>query len=294
MKTSAFWLVIAVLIISSIQCSRERIEPKEQINEYDPIQSYFNTKKQPEQEFVIDTNGNCPVVGMQGTRFCPIKTHLMFPNGDSVYYPFTVKLIELYTPKDMIYYQLQNVSNNNLLTTAGIIRIRAFKNGQELMLRTGKTWPIEMPAQTKLPNMQIYYGVDQSGNIVWTNNPTGTFDTSAYGYLGQIARLGWVSNSKPALQNPTNVTYSFSSTTDNLQNVATFIYFPAIKSVLKVSNQTANIVPSGQMAKVILMGIRQSQLYHYYWQGNVTTGLSFSVTMSAISDANLTAILDTL
>ncbi len=294
MKTSAFWFLITILVISNIQCSRERIEPKEQINEYDPIQSYFNTKKQPEQEFIIDTNGTCPVVGMQGTRFCPIKTHLMFSNGDSVYFPFTVKLVELYTPKDMIYYQLQNVSNNNLLTTAGIVRIRAFKNGQELMLRPGKTWPIEMPAQVKLPGMQIYYGINQSGNISWTNNPAGVFDTSAYGYSGQIAQLGWVSNSKPALLSPTNVTYSFSSTTDNLQNVATFIYFPGIKSLINVSNQTSNIVPAGQMAKVILMGIRQSQLYHYYWQGTVTNGLNFSVTMSAISDANLTAILDTL
>lgn len=52
MKTTAFWFLISILIISNIQCSRERIEPKEQINEYDPIQSYFNTKKQPEQELL--------------------------------------------------------------------------------------------------------------------------------------------------------------------------------------------------------------------------------------------------
>ncbi|MCX7862540.1 MAG: hypothetical protein N2449_06050 [Bacteroidales bacterium] len=294
MKPLIFTIFLLIIIFVTIHCSKERIEPKDNLNDYENIDSYFDSKKQPEQEFVIDTNGNCPVVGMQGTKFCPIKTHLMFPNGDSVYYPFIVKLVELYTPKDMLYYKLSNESNNSLLTTVGIIRIRAYKNGQELMLRPGKTWPIEMPAQQKLANMKIYYGYEQSGNINWVNNPTGNFDTTTYGYLAQIARLGWVSNSKPALNNPTNVTYNFTSTTDNLQNIATFLYLPTLKSLVKVNNQICQIVPSGQFVKSVLIGKRQNQLYHYYLQGIANSNTTVSITMSAISDANLTAILDTL
>ncbi len=294
MKTIKQIAVILLLVSVSIHCSRERIEPKNTLNEYDPINDYFNTKKQQEQEFVIDTNGQGPIIGQQGTKIWPIKTNLMYPNGDSVYFPFTLKLIELYTPKDMIYYQMPNVSSGTLLTTAGEIRIRAFKNGQELLLRPGKTWPIEMPAQEKLLNMQIYYGYDQSGIVNWINNPTGSFDTTAYGYFGLIQRLGWIANGKPALSGPTNVNVGFSSTTDNLQNVATFIYFPSIKSLLQVYNQNTQIVPSGQQAKIILMGVRQNQLYHYYWQGNINANTNMQISLTSITDANLTAILDTL
>jgi hypothetical protein len=294
MKSKFFFLSVIVILAVGIHCSKERIEPKDNLNNYDPINSYFDTKKQQEQEFVVDTNGQGPIIGQQGTKIWPIKTNLMYPNGDSVYFPFIVKLIELYTPKDIIYYQLSNVATNVPLTTAGIIRIRAFKNGQELLLRPAATWPIEMPSQQKYANMKIYYGNDQSGIINWVPNPAGNFDTTTYGYLGLIAKLGWVSNSKPATQNPTNISVSFTSTTDNLQNVATYIYMPDLKSLIKVYNQSTNIFPAGEKAKIILIGMRQQQLYHYYWQGIINQNVSFPVTMAAISDANLTAILDTL
>ncbi len=294
MKSTLFFLSLFTVFFVSINCSKERIETKDSLNDYDPINSYFDSKKQPEQEFVIDTNGQGPIIGQQGTKIWAIKSNLMYPNGDSVYFPFIVKLIELYTPKDMIYYKMSNVASNVPLTTAGIVRIQAFKNGQELLLRPGKTWTIEMPAQQKLPNMKIYYGSNQSGNINWDPNPPGNFDTTSYGYLGLITKLGWISNSKQTIQNPTNVIVSFTSTTDNLQNVATYIYMQDLKSLIKVYNQTTNIFPTGEKAKVILIGTRQQQLYHYYWQGIINQNTSFPVTMTVISDANLTAILDTL
>lgn len=294
MKSIFFFVAVLTVFFIGVQCSKERIEPKDSLNDYDPINNYFDSKKQQEQEFVVDTNGQGPIVGQQGTKIWAIKSHLMYPNGDSVYFPFIVKLIELYHPKDMIYYQMPNVASNSPLTCAGEISIRAFKNGQELLLRPGKTWPIEMPAQQKLPNMKIYYGYNQSGIINWVANPVGNFDTTTYGYLGQIAKLGWICNGKQALQNPTNATISFSSTTDNLQNVAAFVYMPDYKSLIQVYNQTTNIFPIGEKAKIILIGYRQQQVYHYYWQGTINQNTSFPVTMTAISDANLTAILDTL
>ncbi len=136
---------MAVSSLAFVQCSKDRIEEKQQMNEYEPINNYFDNKKQDEQEFVVDTNGQGPIVGNQGTKIWAEKTKLMYPNGDSVYFPYTVKLVELYTPKDMIYYQMPTVASGSLLTTGGEVRIRAFKDGQELLLRPGNAWTIEMP-----------------------------------------------------------------------------------------------------------------------------------------------------
>ena len=91
-------LTISTILFSS--CKKDRIESQEkQINDYQSMNNYFDTKKQHEQEFIIDTAGTGPIVGNQGTKIYVSKDLLMFPNGDSVHWPYTVKLIELYTPK---------------------------------------------------------------------------------------------------------------------------------------------------------------------------------------------------
>ncbi|NSW44705.1 MAG: hypothetical protein HPY79_02600 [Bacteroidales bacterium] len=292
--------ILLTLSLSSLfflQCSKERIEEKQQINDYEPINNYFDDKKQQEQEFVIDTNGQGPIIGNQGTKIWAIKSNLMYPNGDSVYFPFTVKLVELYTPKDMIYYQMPTVASGILLTTGGEIRIRAFKNGQELMLRPNKTWAVEMPSTTPLNGMKIHYGVESSGIVNWVQNPNEDFTVTSYGYLGLISRLGWIGCGKQAVTTGTNFTnYTFSSATDNLQNVATFMYFPNLKSLMQVYNQTSGIAPVDDTVKIVMMGINnQQQLYYYYLKTTVSTvNNHLNISLSPISDAAMTALLDSL
>lgn len=300
MKTSNYFIklfVIAMIITTSVivSCSKKRIETKEdQLNSYESMNSYYDSKKQQEQEFVIDTSGSAPITGNQGTKLWGSKEKLMFPNGDSVQWPYTVKLIELYTPKDMLYYQMPNVSNGALLTTNGEVRVRAFKNGQELVLRPGNTWTVEMPNISPLTNMKIYYGVDNTSYIDWTNNPAGNFNTTAYGYTGDIAKLGWINCGKPAAVSSSTTNYTFTSSTDDLQNVSKFIYFPNVKSLMQVYGSTSGALPIGENIKIILIGINGSQLYDYYNETQVSSSNQINLTMSTISDASLTAILDTL
>src|ERR1035437_6313588 len=121
-------LFCSLLAVSSVvyySCSKDRIQQRTPLNDYNSPNNYFDTKKQAERTFVIDTNGTGPIVGNQGTNIWMGKSCLMYPNGDSVYFPFTVKLVELYTPKDMIYYQMPTVASDTILETAGEIRLRA-------------------------------------------------------------------------------------------------------------------------------------------------------------------------
>jgi hypothetical protein len=286
-------LITATTVLFS-NCSKDRIEEK-QLNNYDSMNDYFNSKKQQEQVFTIDTTGSGPIIGNQGTKIWVSKEKLMFSNGDSVHWPYTVRLIELYTPKDMIYYQMPTVASGSLLTTGGEVRVRAFKNGQELLLRPNKTWTVEMPSQQPLPGMSIYYGVVNSTFTNWVPNPVGAFNTTTYGYTGDIATLGWVGCGKIAINTGSFTSCAFTSTTDNLQNVATFLYFPTLKSLMQAYNQTSGNEPVGKDVKIILMGINSShQLYYYYQQTQVSANFSANVTLTSISDAALTTILDSL
>jgi hypothetical protein len=295
MKTTNFLFAFLFVTATLSSCSKERVEQlkETQISEYESINNYFDSKKQDEQEFIIDTSGTGPVTGNQGTKIWASKEKLMYPNGDSVQWPYTIKLIELYTAKDMIYYQMPNISSGALLTTAGEVRIRAFKDGQELVLRPSETWSVEMPAASPLTGMSIYYGTPGGGFVDWTPNPAGVFYTTAYGYAGEIHTLGWVLCGKAAAVSATTTHYTFTSATDNLQNVSTFVYFTDTRCLMQVYGQYSGAMPVGENIKIILIGINSSnQLFHYYSETQVSTSNQVDITLTQISDQDLTAILN--
>ena len=301
MKTSKliFKLSIIVVIISVIalsSCSKDRIEEEEtQLIEYQSINSYFDTKKQDEQEFVIDTLGIDPIIGHEGTKIWASKEKLMFANGDSVQWPYTVKLIELYPAKDMIYYQMPTLAGGSLLGSHGEVKITAFKDSSELVLRSGMTWTIEMPNTNPDSTMVTYYGDANSTIVDWVNIPVGVFATSTYGYIGETQVLGWISCAKNTNFNSGLTNYSFTSSTDNLLNVSKFIYLPSSKSLMQIYSSTSNDLPLGQNIKIIFIAIdNNNNLFHYFNNTTVGSTNTIDLSLTPISDIDLTILLDNL
>jgi hypothetical protein len=293
-KTIGVLISVTVLAITG-SCSKERIEPDDSRAEYQQMDNYYDTKKQKEQEFKIEGSGEGPIIGNQGTKIWISKEKLMYANGDSVHWPFTIKLVELYTPKDMIYYQMPTVSDGMLLTTGGEVRVRAFKGEVELVLRPAETWTVEMPNKNPESEMKIFYGVETSSFVDWTANPAGSFDATAYGYTGEIKKMGWVNCGKDAYSSVTTTRYSFTSSTDNLDKVSTFIYLPNQKGLMQAYNQTSAALPIGEEMKIIMIAINDSsQLFSYYKEIEVSSINQVDVTLTKISDADLTTILDGL
>ena len=305
-RNSALLPLLVVLFVAiSFSCKKDRIEPSEEktLNEYSSVNNYLDTKKQDEQEFTIDSAGTGPIVGNQNTKIWVDKNCLMFPNGDSVNYPYTVKLVELYTPKDMIYYQMPTVSSSSLLETDGEIRLRAFKDGQELVIRPNCGVIIEMPNVAPKNYMRVFYGFETNAHPDWTDNPAilgittsnnPVFTATSYGYSATIARLGWI-NCGFGIGNSTGHTLSFTSSVDNLTNVGIFIYFPSSKTVMQVYNTVSGTIPDGSSVKIVGIAINSSgQLYSFSNNMSVSAAATIDVVLSTISDADLTALLDSL
>ena len=285
-------------------CKKDRIEEQRTLNEYSSPNSYLDSKKQAEQEFVItsDSAGG-PIIGNQGSTVWPSRQCLMFPNGDTVGLPYTVKLVELYTPKDMIYYQMPTVASDVILETDGEIRLRAFKDGTELVLRPGCSMPIKMPNTAPENYMRIFYGFQAPNFVNWTDDPstlgvttsfTPGFTTATDGYLASIVKLGWV-NCGIKRGSTNNHIMSFASTTDNLTNVATFIYFPATKTVMQAYNSVSGSIPDGSSVKVVAIAVDASgTLFSFTQNLTMTSATAVDVVMAATTDANLTALLNGL
>lgn len=279
-------------------CSKQRIEDKP-LNEYASPNNYLNSKKQQEQTFTIDTCSSppcpCPnVKGNQGTEICITKTNVMLPTGDSIHFPFTLKLIEIYTPKDMIYAQIPTVAAGNILETAGEIRVKAFKGGTELSLRPGQPYLVKMPNASPQNYMHAYYGDSTATSVDWTDGGSVFSDTTSGYYSNSITKLGWL-NCDYNRSSTNNHNLTFVSSTDKLTNVAIFIYFPATKTVMQVYNMVSGAIPDGSSVKIIAIGIKSNgDLFKFYKTETITASENIEVTMEAVSDGDLTTLLNGL
>jgi hypothetical protein len=301
-KTSAFLLVASITVIN-FSCSKDRIQ-KTPMNSYDAnsTNSYMDSKEEHEQEFEITSDSAGTITGNQGTstpwvgRACLEKL-----NGDTaaVTLPYTVKLVELYTPKQMIYYRMPTVAAGTILRTDGEIRLRAFKGTDELKLAsTSCTVPVFMPNAAPQSGMEVYYGA--AASTYWQNNigvgvtPFAATTTPSNGYQASIAKLGWI-NCGVLGGSTSNSNLSFSSTTDDLTNVAIFVYFPATKSVMQVYSLNSGSIPNGSAVKIVCIGVQSSgSLFSYTQNLTVNASQAITVTMAATTDANLTATLNAL
>ena len=288
-------LTIATLILTTVliyACKKDRIEQKPIVS-YDPVNTYLDTKKQQEQEFIITGQSNDTIIGNQGTKIYGGKNCLQDNNGDTIDYPFTIKLVELYLPKDMIYYQMPTVAAGNILETDGEIRLRAFKGTQELTLKPSCPYCIEMPNSAPKNYMNIFYGTDNGNFVDWSDSQVG-FTTNVYGYLGCPSTLGWI-NCDNQIGNGTGSTLTFTSGTDDLTNVGIFIYFDGTKGLMQAYNMSSGLIPDGSNVKIIMIAIDSNgDLFTYNETRTVNSSAVIDVSLSAITDANLTAYLDAL
>lgn len=299
MKKIILATTLLLIIFNFSSCKKDRIESK---NEYQPINDYLDSKKQEEQSFDITGPSNDTITGNQGTRLLAGKDCLRFANGDSISYPFTVKLVELYTPKDMIYWQMPTIAAGSLMATDGEIRVRAVKNGEDLLLRPYCYYQVMMPNASPVQNRSKFYGVDNGSFVDWTDNVAGlgvttnvasTFSTDAYGYKGDIPLLGWLNCANIAGSGGSSI--NFTSDTDVLTNVGIFVYFPTTKTVMQVYNTVSGAIPNGSNVKIILMGMKSpGDMYYYYTETTINGPMNFDVELTSISDADLTNLLNSL
>ncbi|MDF1672952.1 MAG: hypothetical protein P1U41_05580 [Vicingaceae bacterium] len=275
-------------------CKKDRIETPEpeQLTAYQPINTYLDSKKQQEQDFLITGQSNDTIIGNQGTKIYGAKNCLRDGNNDTVAYPFNIKLVELYTPKDMIYWQMPTMSSGNALNSDGEIRVRAVKNNVELTLAASCPFGVEMPNGSPSSTMNIYNGNDNGTFVDWVNSSV-LFSTTSYGYQGFINSLGWISCAEQVATG--GHTVSFTSTTDDLTNVGIFIYIPATKTLIQGYNQTASGVPSGSSVKIVLMAQDSNgDLFSYTKTRTINGNTSIDLSLSSTTDAALTSHLNGL
>lgn len=308
MKNSIKLFAAATMIALSVSCSKDRITPEPEpapqtLNEYGSLNQFYNTHKQPEQEYIITQDGQCPLTGTNGTRLCISRADLVRQDGDSVQLPYSVKLIELLTPKDMILYQMPTVANNSLLVTGGQIKVTTFKDGEPLLLRYDRSYTAQVPATNPDPAMEIFYGIENGSTVIWVdslpNNPLPAgppnlaIDSSNAYYNLPLYTWGWINCDYFYSSTSPKTTINFTSSTDDLTNVAKFIYFTSLPSVMGVSGNTSGEVPVGLNVKVICFASDASgKMFSFYKELNISSGQTIDVTLTETTESALISLLE--
>lgn len=295
-------ILILFVLFSSLfylGCKKDRIQDTK-LNSYDSPDSYLDSKEPAEQTFEIDSTKKDSIVGNQGTKIWGTDPHSCFmyitDTAKTVYFPYTLKLVEVYKPKDMIYYRMPTVASGRILTTGGEIRLRAFKNSDELAFRpkASCSMRIEMKNPAPVSGMKVYYGfTNGAGHPDWTET-AGTFTVDPfYGYLGATQQFGWI-NCDARADSSSSVTVSFASSVDELTNIRFFIYIPKTKTVMQVYDTVSENIPVGADVKIIGIGMQGSNLFYFYDARKLTASTTVEVEMQATTDPQLTQVLDGL
>ncbi len=300
--------LLSCLSLLVISCSKQRTEEPE-LNTYSYPQKFMFDNRPEEQTFVLTGDSAGPIIGNQGTHLWLDSTIFMFPGGGDVPYPIVIKLIEIYTAKDMMLYEMPTVAQGAPLGSDGEIRVKAFKDGVELLLKPDRVFPVRMPADDPNPLMSLWYGKESDGVVDWfdlasavSSNPgidaletvEAQPDSGYYTVLSPA--LGWLNMDFLYTWSGGNVNISLISSTDDLSGVVKFIYIPSIHSVVQIYGNSAIPLPPGVPLKLVCFAQNQSgAMFSFIQDLNVSAGnTSVEVTMNPIADSALIDALSNL
>ena len=298
-KLFRFLIAIACLAVV-VSCSKDRTE-KQLSNNYAPTDAFYTANAPPEQSFTIDSLHGDTITGMHGTKIWNVgKTIFMLKsNHQDIYYPFTLKLIEAYTLKDMILSRLPNVAQNKILQDAGELKVTAFKDTNELLLKDNCGLPMYAPSTTPDAAMKVFYGFTNGTTNDWNMDVTQTnylfpsdtvtkIGVNGNGYSMKITKLGWVDIGH--FFTYTNASLTFTASGTNTNYIDIYVVFNNRHSFMKVNALTANYLPAGDPITVFALAMDTGgQMYYFKQNFTVSNGLAINLNMSQTTQSQVLA-----
>lgn len=284
MKKIFLSLIVATLAVTS--CNKDRIEEEA---EFESMDAFFTKHKPQEQSFKIESDsGSGPITGKDGTELWGYRDILMYPNGDTIPFPYYLKLIELYTYKDMILYNMPSLSGTKILETGGEIKIRACHDGNELVVKPGKFYPVVLSTTPTVANMKVYQGNhpnDVYGDWDLSSDGSAVVDTGKYG-LG-LAKLGWQNCGKEGASTGTT-DIEFTTDKKGGEFISLFLVGKNYHGVLQGSNLKIENAPIGESVTLVAMAMDQNNNYYMHKETiTITVGLSVTLTLNKMSETAL-------
>lgn len=296
--------VLMLMIISMtalLACEKDRIED---VASYTSLDEFYDKNKPEEQEFIIDSTGTDSIVGKEGTYIWNLaKTNYMYKsNHQDITYPYALRLIEAYTLKNMILSELPSLAQGQLLRSGGEIKITAWKNNEELLLKENKHVAAWSPAATPDNAMGLYYGFTKGSDNDWNSNVLLTdylfaadnvtsITATSNGYNMKIAKLGWENIARlNVASNKTIITFTADGT--NTEMIDIYVIFKHMNAYVKASAQTLKDMPMNNIITVFAIGKdSKGDMRYHNKEYTITENLVVDLDMQKATEADILAMM---
>jgi hypothetical protein len=275
-----------------------------------PVTLLLKSLQKPEVVTIINqatggicNSGNC-------TGFIPDNAFVKLDNSP-VTGSVTLTTTTATNYTDMVFNGFGTLTDNELLITGGMMRIRATQGSDVLKLKTGKTITVVFP-QTSNPAFKGYAGKETgevANPVKWdlNNNWTVLPDSGITNQVVQIRidSLGWVNCDRvmnlPGA--PTQIYVTLPSQFGN-SNANVYMVFTSIKSIIGLFGDAANQrfwpgssyrVPTGENVKLVAIGKTNNKIYYGITQVNIGTNITVPInTMTEVTETELKDQLNAL
>jgi hypothetical protein len=263
--------------------------------------SFLNKYATPSEIYTITAGRDTVIIGSKGT-ILNISQYSFYPimTGN-----VKIELKEYFSRKDILLNNLQTISGNQLLATAGMIYLEFTQNSIPI-----NNWGVQttIPTQTIIPGMNIFYNTQQPGDssVNWTlSDSSYVFYDTAQSYYSSYINSGnsylWINYDYFVNQTPvTTVKATFTNTPSSVNppyvylvldiNAIAHMWFDSPnQGVFKITN-----IPEGLTGKIVAFTVVNGNYYFCKKPITVTTNLNASMTFQTVTELELITELENL
>ena len=307
MKRNKIILLLATALMIAVvsSCKKDVLETSEVFPEgnYQSLQDFYEQNGAETQNILINDPEIFNVItGQMGTQIQipanSLRDSAGFPPPGSV----NVTLREVYNIKDMVLSHLPTTSDGNILQSGGMFYLEFSANN--IRYQPNSYLLVTMPGDSAVQGMQVFFGLEnQSTGINWALADSGSFvslDSAGTNYIMYLDSLGygWINcDQLYPIGNPTDVTITpvVDAERNETVDIAVYLLFPSINSVMNVSNTTSqqNVIayniPIGMQAVAAVIGVGRITKKAYFGKINftVTSPQNVSVSVMQMTDQQI-------
>lgn len=132
-----------------------------------PAKPFCTTCESSVQKFNVLPTKTITITGKQGTIIIFPKNSFVNNSGIGIKDSIRIELIEAYDKSDMILCNLQTIAQDQLLESAGMVRIKAYQGKKELKLKYHTRYEIQFPSDEYYKDMMLFNSDTTKPNIDW-------------------------------------------------------------------------------------------------------------------------------
>lgn len=168
-----------------------------------PLDSVYHAIRPAVQQYSIKPTKTQKIKSTNGTEVLIPANSFIDGYGNLVTENVEIEIIEAVELTDFLTCNLQTLSNDQVLESAGMLFIDAKSNGQSLRLAEGQKISISMPMMKAEPGFQMFTGkTDEDGTLNWMEDrsadkdylipfPADVLYTEKMGYLYPYSEYGY-------------------------------------------------------------------------------------------------------